>query len=758
MRAENEAVGVYEGREAVPPYPWLAGIFLGTMLLSLAWGLAAAQWTRGLHVLAWATLAGWASGQLLGYVRWPRWFSRVYTLIVGLAVTLHLCATLVAPTLTGLQREIEVIARLLLWVRTVAGGGQSADSLVFVADVTFALWWLSLDSTERLIRDRSVWHTIVIVGLLHILNAHYAPTHLNGFVIIYLASALLLLVSHHLDEQMIRWEHFRVRYSPDIVVDYLRYGAILTGLLLLLAWVLPPPNTQAAADRWLSPAQRPWRALQEEWHRLFGTLTSGAPSSAVPVFTRGFDFQGTPHLTDTPYFRIQAERGRYWRSATYDVYRSTGWDSTLGEEQTLPAGTSLTPPALYQTTPLTQTVIPLLEGMVSLVAAPTPIQFSVSAQAYILTYPQGGREIVLAYAQHPIPARRPYTVVSLISRARADDLRRAPTTYPPWLYRHFTQLPETLPSRVRELAESITASFDTPYDRLRALETYLRSIPYNEDIPAPPKGRDAVDWFLFEERQGYCDYYASAFAVMARAIGIPARVAGGYARGLFDPQTHTWLVRENDAHTWPEVWFPGYGWIPFEPTPSEPPLNRGDEAPSPYGEDIPLWERERLERERNIPEDVNVPNTPRQGTVPLPLWRRRALPLYAFLLPFLLLLAYALYRRYRPLRSGPTVPQIYRHLVRWARRLGIPITPAWTPQEVGSTLGGRVPALRPWILDVVRVYQAWLYAPADAKPPESVVSDLQAAWSRARYHLYRAWIQSLIQRPRFPIPRLHRPF
>ena len=84
-----------------------------------------------------------------------------------------------------------------------------------------------------------------------------------------------------------------------------------------------------------------------------------------------------------------------------------------------------------------------------------------------------------------------------------------------------------------------TATEATPYDRARAIELYLRTIPYSLDVPIPPAEHDVVDYFLFDLRRGYCDYYATAMAMLPRAAGLPAHVAVGYAAGDYDPATRT---------------------------------------------------------------------------------------------------------------------------------------------------------------------------------------------------------------------------
>ena len=149
----------------------------------------------------------------------------------------------------------------------------------------------------------------------------------------------------------------------------------------------------------------------------------------------------------------------------------------------------------------------------------------------------------------------------------AAALRAAGADYPPQITEQYLQLPPDLPPELPAYATEITASAPrTPYDRAVAIEAALRRLPYTLDVPAPPADRELTSWFLFDLKQGYCDYFATAMVVLARLNGIPARLAVGYTMGQFDPQRGDYRVTELNAHSWPELYFPGYGWIPFEPT------------------------------------------------------------------------------------------------------------------------------------------------------------------------------------------------
>lgn len=149
------------------------------------------------------------------------------------------------------------------------------------------------------------------------------------------------------------------------------------------------------------------------------------------------------------------------------------------------------------------------------------------------------------------------------------------------------QLPAALPSRVRDLAEEITVGLDTEYDIVRAVETYLKEeggYRYSLlDVERTPEDGDYVDHFLFESQIGYCDNFSTSMAVILRSLGIPTRWTKGFTPGTLVESENSepyFLVDNSNAHSWPEVFFPSYGWVPFEPSPSfaNPVTNEEDVA------------------------------------------------------------------------------------------------------------------------------------------------------------------------------------
>jgi protein-glutamine gamma-glutamyltransferase len=159
-----------------------------------------------------------------------------------------------------------------------------------------------------------------------------------------------------------------------------------------------------------------------------------------------------------------------------------------------------------------------------------------------------------------------YEGFSLLPARNVPRLRAASTDYPEEIRDTYLQLPKIDP-RIPELAKEITARAQTPYDKTITLETYLRSrFTYTLNLTGKP-GDDPLAHFLFETHAGHCEYFASAMAIMLRTLGIPTREVNGFLPGEYNDLGEDYIVRASDAHSWVEVYFPGTGWMTFDPTP-----------------------------------------------------------------------------------------------------------------------------------------------------------------------------------------------
>src|SRR5579871_5308706 len=160
-----------------------------------------------------------------------------------------------------------------------------------------------------------------------------------------------------------------------------------------------------------------------------------------------------------------------------------------------------------------------------------------------------------------------YFGISRLPQFQIEKLREAGTQYPAEVTDFYLQLPQLDP-RIPELAKSVTAQAQTPVDKAIALESYLQSkYSYTLQLTSKQSG-DPLARFLFETRAGHCEYFASAMAVMLRTLGIPSREVNGFLPGEYNELGEDYIVRASDAHSWVEAYFPGNGWVVFDPTPA----------------------------------------------------------------------------------------------------------------------------------------------------------------------------------------------
>src|SRR5215218_10073924 len=344
-------------------------------------------------------------------------------------------------------------------------------------------------------------------------------------------------------------------------------------------------------------------------------------------------------------------------------------------------------------------------------------------------------DVEAVFSQDNVTEGDAYAVSGLTSTAAPDQLRSAGDDYPSWVTDRYLKLPETVTDRTRELASRLSAGQSNAFDTAEAVEEYVRStIAYNEDIAAPPNDQDVVDYVLFESQEGYCEYYASAMAVLLRAEGIPSRVVGGYFPAPFDPNEGGHLYREKNAHLWVEAFFPGYGWIPFEPTANRDRLDYGDltapaqepALPTPVATPPPV-------AEPTPPPVVETPAQQPPMTPPdilsdparLASWIGLAL---AALVAFATLAAATAW--FLGFRGLSPVSSLYARALRVGSWLGVPPSVSLTPHEYADRVGRVVPSAQGPARVVADLYTQERYA--GRRPDGDATRAARNAWRDLR--------------------------
>ena len=307
-----------------------------------------------------------------------------------------------------------------------------------------------------------------------------------------------------------------------------------------------------------------------------GDPFAGPPQDISSDSYHGFlpymDLRSRGRLSDEVVMKVRSEESVPYRGVVFDDYNGKGWEISTGDKaETLDSdglrfdtyGAANTEPAQGPSREVAQ-VFHVEEDSTNIIFGayhPETVFFPTGS---IKIDPYGSLR-----APYQIPAGSTYSVISRVPNASADQLRSAGTGYPEGVVDRYTQLPPTGLERTRGLAARLTEGTTNPYDAVFRMNQYLKeSYPYDLSIPPQGEDMDSVEYFLFEQKRGYCEQFSSSLAVMARSLGIPARVATGYAPGEYNPFTGLYEIKASDAHAWVEVYFPGYGWTTFDPTPS----------------------------------------------------------------------------------------------------------------------------------------------------------------------------------------------
>ncbi|MBN1313804.1 MAG: transglutaminase domain-containing protein [Anaerolineae bacterium] len=735
---------------------WATLLMVTLLLLIPAAALAVPNWADGLQVLSLIVLAAVLMSYLLAISRFSDTMILIMSIVYGTLAVWSVMALILPDAFTFRERMLEIAFRAAGWIERALGGGISRDNLMFVLLMAGCFWFLSFNAVVNVFRSQRLWMAVVPPGLALLINTYYyiGKTRMDFFLIAYLFLTLILVVRTNIQLREQLWTSMRVGYTPGIHFDLLRGGLIIIVLLLFLAWSLPAAS---ASNRLASAWDRsinPWTRFQDTFSRLFNGLQGQGSASADYYGGATLSMGGPTNLGNQTVMYVYAPPGHhyYWRSKLFDRYENGRW--TASSEDRVESDFGVIIPetqGFYALRTNVQQRFQIVIPATRLVyAAPQPTTFSSLPVVYDVIYNtpgQGQGTATAVRAANLLMSGRKYEATSSISIADETSLRAANTDYPAWVSERYLQLPDTITSRTRDLAIAVTAQFDNPYDKARAVEAYLRDhITYNRQVSAPPSNVEPVDYVLFDRTEGYCNYYASAMTIMLRAVGIPARVAAGFAQGEFDDSLNAFRVLEADAHTWVEAFFPGFGWVEFEPTSAIQVITRPEAYPDAFLEEQPAPGELPIgaggitpQAEPPFPEEDLID----QAEQAVDLSAARPIPTTlavlggVFALALLLgLVVFVLWFRFEQwgLMQLSEVSRSYARLNTYAQLLDISASETATPYEHAAQLVKALPEGRSPISAIVNLYVIEQYGPPPSMPVQSARRNAEAreAWMTAR--------------------------
>ncbi len=533
---------------------------------------------------------GVALGLMLGKSafsgRTAGWLAFVYSIII---VPWQLGLTM-DSSIEWPERMLSLLGRLRVSGALFLKNNPVRDPILFLLSMAVLIWLVSLIAGYQMTRHGRPWIPLLIAGLSLILIDSYNPFLGNrqvysGTFVLFTLLALGRLFYLHSHQE---WR------DKGIAVDYdtgytMGRSVLISGLLIVLvSWNVPVFSQIFNSG---SPEQEQlvqfWKSIQDRLSKAVVGLQSPSVES-VDFYSNDMPLGRGTYIGNDQIFSVQtgsvADLGvrYYWRGISYDFYKDGQWKNTLNEQSIItPADWPVKYPDWAGRLKVDLTIqynLPLTR-MIYLPDAP----YSVSRPVELIGSTNLGatRDVVSLTSDPPLHAGEKINVVALVSDPTEIQLRAAGTDYPGWVSQNYLEVPNDLPARDRTLAQSIVAGQNTPYDEAAAITEYLRkNITYQTTVPNPPQNQEPLDWFLFDYKKGFCNYFAASEVMLLRSVGIPARLAVGFAQGeSVSPNSKTkiqvgegiqeYQIHRNDSHAWPEVYFPGLGWIEFEPTVSQ---------------------------------------------------------------------------------------------------------------------------------------------------------------------------------------------
>ncbi|HTX89714.1 MAG TPA: transglutaminase-like domain-containing protein [Anaerolineales bacterium] len=735
----------------------LAAVLLVLILLTSSQRLYATNWASGLGTALLLTVLGAVAGLALGLGR----FNRLGAFLLGLASTLVFVPLV---TIWNLYKGIAWLQRLAILSSQLAESsrqlvtGQSVnDSTLFIVFASTAFWIISLTAGFTLARSGGFAGAVLPAGVVLIVVQLFDLRVADRVLTLAVYSFLCLLLLGRLTFLRKRqfWKDRHVWVSAESVTDLNLFFGVAALALVTLVWVAPASGHPLTSARvaW-EDLTRPWRDRQEQLNKTVESLQSDQVQT-VDFYTDTLALGGQAETGSDAFMniRVPLNYGRdryYWRVRTYDLYRDGQWYTNYAFDELFTPNESALSLAEAQGIAGEFVFSSPNDNLGMLVTPARTIWLNRVSTMTFMPVPGGKIDPLMFQANPPVLAGEEYLVHANLYQPTVAQLRDAGAAYPAWVTDHYLQLPTDLSQRVTDLARQVAAGASTPYDKAVAITDYLRNnITYSPTVTSPPAGTDPLVWFLFDTRMGFCNYYATAEVILLRTLGIPARMVVGFDQGSYLPPNQ-YILHPSDAHAWPEVYFPGVGWVEFEPTTSQPPLVRpagnGAEAGTPTPQTTP---------QANAARQTVVPlgeggTPPGSGAPPNTLLRLTIVFLSVFALIGAILAAYlfgaldkaldSLRRTFRgpfpvflktSLEDLSLTPPAW--LVRWAtlvgldpaqrsfavvyrslRWLGLESSPANTPAEAVATLSESVPQAAGPLRTLLQALEQTMFSPKPA--------------------------------------------
>ncbi len=520
-----------------------SAFLLFILLQILAGRLATTEWIENLKSIAGFIIPALMLGLLIGYSRLPGWVSWGMGIIHGLVAVSTLLGVVYAPGILWAERVILLYERMHFSVLILIEAMPLEDPILFFTVISALLWIISIAAGFYLTRrGTSVFAVISATILFFLIDRYDLANKLRSFYyFVFLLTIITLLMRSNLNQNQRRWDKAEILTPPGVSFELTRTAVIIVLVILSVVWIAPSVSKVSV------PAARLWREMtrpldgpRETLANALNSLKSSGNVVAIQFFDtlqigNNAPQESTVIFTSKAFGLDPMEQRYYWRTRSYNIYRYGTWksnvDTRLDQTETalIPAAEDWSARTVYTFQITTQS-----DRTNMLVTEQSPYLFSIPEVLYGLEVSPGTVDAGYFKPQDPLDRGITYRVTSMKSIPTIQQLQKSGSQYPDWVSTNYLDVPMNIDPLVKEMADLIIKDLDNPYDRVDAVTSYLRkNYKYITNLPPTIQGDDPLEVFLFEDKQGFCNHFATAEVLLLRSVGIPARLTVGFAEGEF---------------------------------------------------------------------------------------------------------------------------------------------------------------------------------------------------------------------------------
>ncbi len=310
---------------------WLTVGLLAMLLFSVTLSVQQAQWADGLSILTPITIVGLTTGIVLAKIRGvPRFLLDMVGLLIGINTILIMVTSVMRdPKLVTIQDRVQdLLARTAGWINVAVRQDMSDDIVVFILSLAVVTWVLAYSSAYFVFRSRQLWWALVPNGVALLINLSYSPVNLNGYIVVFMFSALLLMIRFNLLMKEERWQRERVNYSPGLTWAFLWAGSAVSIAVALAMWYVPATAVNNTLNSVWNKVDQPWKDMETRIANLFIDVNGNQSIGGYSSFDKSFTMGGSLSLSDDVALIVTADRPLYWRATTWDTYTGVGWTNT----------------------------------------------------------------------------------------------------------------------------------------------------------------------------------------------------------------------------------------------------------------------------------------------------------------------------------------------------------------------------------------------------------------------------------------------